>query len=183
MKSNTTNEFLVSWYFGMWLFIYLFFYNYFRLCWAHKWKLISKNSPNSSSFNSRWESLLSRRSCLSISLCILSLSASWAERQHSSMVCTGAALSFKLRHSCRGLVLMDNDFSRTCWGNFCPGTGGLATFSSHSSSCRIQFRCIPHSCCAREAGLWERKKKGNVSSRQLCRQLLWICLQGPHSHG
>lgn len=54
-----------------------------------------------------------------------------------------------------GLVKwMDSDFFRTLQENFSPGTGGLVTFCRHSSSCRIQFRCISHSWCAGEAGGW-----------------------------
>lgn len=122
------------------------------------WELITKpwHSPKSSSFSSRWDSLLSRRSCLSISLCILILSTSSADRQHSSIVIHVYDLfPVKLRHSWRGLVKwMDSDLFRTLQGNFCPGTGGLVTFCRHSSSCRIQFRCISHSWCAEEAGGW-----------------------------
>lgn len=78
-----------------------------------EWTCGNWHSPKSSNFSSRWESLLSRRSCLSISLCILSFSSSSTDRQHSPIFSLKLyqQLSFKLRHSWRGLVKwMDGDF-------------------------------------------------------------------------
>lgn len=76
---------------------------------------------------------------------------------------------------------MDNDFSQTCQGNFCPGTGELATFSSHSSSCGIQIRCISHSCCAGVGG-WMGSALTERQCELMCTAHVYL-LTGPRSHG
>lgn len=61
--------------------------------------------PKSSSFSSCLSFSLSRRSCLSISLCILSLSSSSADKQHESIAVQVYRLLFvSLCHSWQGLV-------------------------------------------------------------------------------